>query len=311
MKIHTKLVLIICFSICILSGRAVYAQSSDEYVQCGGDDPSSAFVGIPSGAYDVYAKLNVKEVSEQATVHIQSVGQEGAMGACQKIGSTNLSSQSYSKLAVPVTFTEYTTILYLSSPSSTSMQSAAAPQVILVAAGTQPCNVAADCKVMYKGESMNLSPKKISLSSDSLRVGLLIPVTDADTVKTVIYSIDGKPVYESKQLEPFNTKYVSGGEHTLGRRVVLGSGASLSDNKVIERGTIADINYVFQSIFFGQSKLIKLVFILVAVLIAWSLITLLARALYKRKLWRQTHVASASGYSIDSTKTGAQKNFYD
>lgn len=292
----------------------VTAQSQSaltEYQQCGGEDPASAFISVPTGKYDVYAKLTVKDATEQAAFFLQNFNQDNTYGDCKEIATSTVNDKNYSKVASSIDLGQSITTLYLSSATSRSMQTAAAPQIILINANTQPCTITADCKVMYKGESMNLSPQKISLSSDSLRVGLLTPISDTDTVKKVIYSIDGKPVYESKVVEPFNEKYVSGGEHTLGRRVVLESGASLSDSKVIERGTIADLNYVFQSIFFSQSKLIKIILLVVGIFILWFIATFLAKAVYKRKLWRQTHVASASSSSINSAKIGAQKNFYE
>ena len=200
--------------------------------------------------------------------------------------------------------------MYLASESSTGMQSASASQIILVPSKGAPCQLVVDCAVTYDGQPMNLSPKKVSLTSDSLRVGLMLPIVDQKVVK-VIYSVDGKPAYESEELEPFNEKYVSGGDHTLGRRVVFASGATVNDSKSIEHGTIADINYVLGAIFYSQSKVLRIIAIILSLLILWALIKHTLRLVYKKRLWRQTHIASAGTYKLNQTKTGAQTHFYD
>lgn len=306
-------ILFIAFALCAVSlgGQRAHAQSVQEYAQCGADDSANALLSLPAGSYDIYAKLNIKNITEVGTVYSQDLSLQGTIDGCRTLGSKSINDKTYTKIASGVAFSEDITVIYLTSPNTSSMQSAAATQLIFVASGKDICDFASECGVVYKGETMNLSPKKISLSSDSLRIGLLMAATDDAAVKKVIYSIDGKPVYETARLEPFNNKYVSGGEHTLGRRVIFESGVSLSDSKVIERGTIADLNYVFQSIFFGQSKLIKIVLVFVGILMIWSIVALITKAIHRRRVWHQTHVASASGYTIEAGKTGAQKNFYD
>lgn len=276
---------------------------------CGVSDSANTIVSLESGQYDVYAKLGKTNVSESAEIQIQPLS-DSSSGGCARFAPKQLTSSTYTKVADAYKISDGIIQVFLSSLSSSSEQSAAAPQVIFVPHQNPPCQLSIECTVTYESQNMRLSPKKLSLTSSSLRVGILLPI-GKDKIKTVIYSVDGKPAYESEKLETFNERYVSGGEHTLGRRVVFESGASLSDSRTIERGTSADVLYYAQSLLFGQSKLIKIAGSIIALLILWSLTKGILRLIQKRRIWKQTHIAAASSYSLDRTKVGAQAHFYE
>lgn len=299
----------VLLAICFIS--SVNRGQAQDYIQCGSENSASAIVIVPAGRYDVYAKSGDATVqSETATLSTQKLEAIERLGACNVIGKNNINATSYTKIVSNLVSDGLTSIFYLDSASTSSMQSAAAPQVVFVDQAAPPCQLSIECSVTYQEQTMTLSPQKISLTSDSLKVGHLFAADPAKQQK-VIYSVDGKPVYESKTLEPFNIRYVSGGEHTLVRRVIFSSGVSVSDSQKIERGTTADIMYVFQALFFSQSNIIRIVGIIVGLLIIWLLIIAIAKAINKRKIWKRTHVAVSSTYTLDKTKVGAQATFYD
>lgn len=294
----------------VTGGHSASAQAPTDYIQCGGDNPASAIISVPTGTYDIYVKLNIKNAQETASVFTQVLAEDELPTPCKQITTVTVNDKAYTKVASAVSFEPILTILYLASASSESMQSAAAPQVVLVPTATAPCTLAVDCMVDYQGQKMNLSPKKISLTSDSLRVGLLSGIQD-QKVKNVIYSVDGKPVYEKNTLQAFDERYVAGGEHTLTRRVIFENGETVTDSKTLERGTSLDIQYNIIAAYLAQTKLIKIIAILIVVLLLLAFVKSVVRFSYKRKLWRQAHIAGVGNYSIDASKTGAQANFYD
>ncbi|NDC93801.1 signal peptidase I, partial [bacterium] len=309
MKIPKLLVLSIIVTLLSVAtiSRPTMAQ---QFTQCGGDSPASALTPIQQGTFDIYVKLGTKEVSEQAVLSTQSLDAIGQSESCIQLASAKVNGTTFTKVASNVPFAGGTYQLYLGSASSTGMQSASSPQVILTDPNTDLCQLAADCKTQFQGKPMVLSPKKISQKSDALRVGYLV-APDQTKVQKVIYSVDGKPVYEKKTLQDFDTRYVSGGDHTLTRRVVFTNGSSLSDTAPIERGTIADIPYTVQAIFLTQSNTIRFIVYAILALIVWSFCLAVLKAVHRKRIWKQTHIATASVTSVDSSKAGAQATFYD
>jgi signal peptidase I len=303
-----------CFSIlttCLVALAAgapvpVQAQAMDQ--QCGGENAVSAFVRLPAGAYDIFAKFG-EEKNEIAGLYTVTLSSDGTPGPCSFVGQAALTSGQPAIIAKNIPFTDELTQLYFSSATTRPFRTAAAPQVLFIPSDAPFCSVGAGCEVSYKGQLMELSPRKLSLSSDTLLAGLYTPPKD-EVIDRVVYSVDGKPAYETHTLDPFNERYVSGGTHRLSRRIVFASGATLSDNRYIERGTVADINYVFQSIFYSQSKILRIIAVFILAFALWSLIITALRAIAKRRNWQRTHIAGKTA-SVDSRRTGAQQHFYD
>lgn len=145
------------------------------------------------------------------------------------------------------------------------------------------------------------------MSSDSLRVGVFLPITN-DLVKKVIYNIDDKPAYVTNDIQAFNERYVPGGIRKLTRTVVLASGQSLTDTRQIEKGDAIDPLLLIQSYFMSQSRLVKIIGLFGSAILTWYLGFIILRAYLKRQLWRQTHDANYKR-KYDSSQVGAQDNF--
>jgi len=290
----------------VASGGVVRAQ---EFQQCGGDNPASSMLSLPVGQYDVYAKLGQKDTSENAVLYTQVLPAGDEQTECKTLGSAAVNDKTYTNVtSVNVTKQEIV-LYYLSSLSSTSMQSAAAPQIVFVNKENVVCDFTHDCIVAYHGAQFKLTPQKISLNSDSLRAGSLLAYKD-DTVKKVVYTIDGKPAYEKPTLQPFDERYVSGGAHVLGRTVLLRSGQALNDSRILEKGTTTDINYTFVAFYMSQSTTVTIIVTLTGLFVLWALVLTIVRKIQQKRVWKQTHIAGY-GPKFDPLKVGAQKNFYD
>lgn len=308
-QILTSLIIFLTFFFC---AAPVFAQDPEGQKQCGGDDPASALFILEPGLYGIYAEVGAKNISEAVTLLVQEISYTDTLAPCLRIGSVTANDSAYTKVPSSYTVGDGKKLLqyFYSSASSSSSSTAAAPSVVFVSSvNAGICDVSTGCIVTYKGQQFKLSPKKISLTSDSLRAGLLLPY-EHDTVKSVTYTVDGKPVYEKKTLEKFNERYVTGGDHILGRTVLLSSGQTLSDSRSITRGTFTEIGYLFEAFFFGQSRLITIIGGILAFLIVWSLFLAILRAIRRRRIWKQTHSVGMAG-TFDSSKAGPQKNFSD
>jgi len=296
----------LAFLLVMNSNGRLSAQTAEP--TCESPTAATAITKVPLGKYDIFVKLGSQVTSTETTsLAINSLTQE--TGLCNEVGSVNASSASYSPIARDYEVLDEAVEIFLSSPNTASAQTAGGPQIVFVPTNTEICDFSKGCVVEYQGQQMELSPKKISLTSDSLKVGLL--QFDNTEVRTVIYSVDSKPAYESKELKPFNEWYVPGGEHTLSRRVVFKDGVSLSDTATIKHGTVANAKYIFQSAVARHSISLIIITSLLIKFLIWANNHGFLRRRYRKKLWHQTHVASSERPVFDVSKTGAQKEFHE
>lgn len=275
---------------------------------CDTSDVASAVTKIADGTYDVYAQLGTNVAEETATVAVRALAEEET--GCLVAGSVKANHDNFTKVG-SVSLKDVDAVeVFLASGSTTSNQTAGGPRVVFVPSQTTICDFSSGCFVDYAGGKFSLSPKKISLNSDSLQVGLLEDYKDQKIVK-VVYAVDQKPVYEKPTVEKFNEKYVSTGTHTISRRVIFKSGVSLSESKTIKRGTVANASYILQSVVFGQSKILLIILLLLLIfLIIFTAITI-TKKIHRKRLWHQSHVASSDIQGYDPTKVGAQTNFQE
>ncbi len=288
---YFRLLVATIISICVYSatnGVAAATCTSANY---------SAVVAIPPGTYDVFIPAS-KEGA--VTVSLQDLG----TGTCTAIASAPNAIGRYGTLQ---SVAQLPTSLIVSVPES---YIATTVDLYLLPSGQQLCDFTDYvCDVSYENQTMSLVPKRLSMSADSVRVGLFEDIA-GDPVKKVTYAVDGKKVYETALLEPFNEKYVSGGEHTLTRKVLLASGQALTDTKQIERGTIADVTYSFVAFFYQNMQLFIVIGVICGVWLIAVLLRSTLRYMVKKQNYKKTHMAGQL-WSIDPTKIGAQKNFYD
>ena len=282
--------------------KPAYAQSIDD-TPCD-SAPYSALIQLPAGVFNTYVQAGRAEDKGTAQVYFQNIESQD----CTLIGSGEISDQGYKNLGslnlAGDTNLGSLFIVGISDANGTQA-GASSPQVIFSETATQPCNPEAGCKVTFNNQEFALSPKKISMSIDSIRVGLLQPYEFS--IKEVIYSVDEKPIYTKLDLQEFNRNYVSDGEHTISRTIVLEDGQTLSDSNIIKRGLEGGFTYFLTSILYGQSTIIKIVIFTLILLALISVVLWVVRKIKRKKQWYEDHFAVDE--KVDMTKAGFQTNF--
>lgn len=262
----------------------------------------SALAQIPGGELSVYMKAGRKEDSVSSKVFYRSFDAQD----CKEIGSATLNTKSYQR-AGSLTLPEGVNLssIFVKIDNNVDKQAGASvPQVVFTSSIDAPCDLTAACKVKFQEQDFLLAPKKVSLSSDTLVVGVLSSFSS--NIKEVLYTVDGKPAYTKPVLEEFNLNYVPDGEHTLSRTIVLKDGQSLSDSKVVKRGLEGGATYLFISILYGQSRLLRYAGVLIGFLIAYSLFTLIIKHIVAKRRWKSEHFFDPSEH-FDTSSAGAKR----
>ncbi len=267
---------------------------------------ANALVSVPVTEPDVYVRALLAEDHGQATLYFQPLAIAGPT-TCYKIGAIQLGDEWQKVGTIPIAARNIPGTLVLTLPDTAPGIGSGGPQAILTSS-VPPCSLGKACDYMYQGKPFDLAPKKISYSADTLIVGLLTDPANTK-VKEIIYSVDGVQAYSSKQLMPFNMRYVPGGEHSLERTVIFTNGETVSDKQVIQHGSFGQINYYFTSLYQHFSKLIIFFGSIFGLTFIWICILAVVRALHKRRIWRITHIAGKNS-RFDATKAGAQSPKY-
>jgi signal peptidase I len=288
----------------LLSSGSRHAYADTASADCGQDSQSqvNALVKIPASNPDIYLRAGLTEDQVPSQLYFQPIGDPNA--PCTNLGSLTLTADWQKISTAPSTVFDTPGILTLALSGMAPNNGASTPQA-LFASPKPPCELGTGCMVAYQGVKLDLSPKKVSSAVDTLHAGVLTDPA-ADTIKEVIYSVDGIQVYTKKTLQPFNESFVAGGEHSVERTVVLSSGQSLSDKRQVQKGSIANINYLAVSLFNRYLKYVIFVGSIVGLLLFWLLLLSITKLIYKRHEWRRTHILSTKPVAFDRSKVGPQ-----
>lgn len=282
-----------------LLGSNVKAQ---EYVPTPCDEAQySALTQLPQGDFNVYLRAGRKEEAVKSTIYYKTLDSDN----CIELGAINAKVSDYQKVnqvMMPETLNVFNVFVEVEN-TVTPTTSANSPQVVFSEVGREPCDLTKGCTVIFQNQQFTLSPKKISVNLDNLRVGELFKLTN-DT-KTVIYTIDGKPAYTKPKLEEFNLNYVPDGEHTLSRIVVLWNGQSLTDSKVVKRGLEGGVTYLLISLIYGQSRLLGYIGAAVGLLLLYVIITYFVKRKVARDRWKKEHFFDPSEH-FDISNAGGR-----
>ncbi len=273
---------------------------------CGGEHPVFAFVSLPVGNYDIYATLGATDANDSVKLWSQPViTDEGVTAPCSFVGQGSASGDRYSKVADHnVLLDNAPTVYYLEAATISGSSTASAPKLVFVERSVSyVCDMTKTCDVTYQGSQMRLIPKKISLTSDSLRVAQILPIQDVP-IKQVVYSVDNKPAYTSKKLEAFDLHYASWGKHAITRTVILQNGEALTDTQQIEQDFSIDKPFV--SVIYGQKTILTFVVIILGVLLAIAALLSIVHRIRKYVIWRRTHIVSQT----KSTSAGSSQVHY-
>lgn len=278
----------------LLPGKSPAQEQPTEI--CGGDVvQANAFIPIPIDTPNIFARAGRTEDAAFAKLYLQPIDQPGA---CILLGEATLSTDKWASIGkLPNIPDQQTGVLVLAFDDGDFSQAGASSPMVVFAGDTPPCQLDDSCEVNYMGSQFALSPRKLSMSSDTLRVGQLMPLAD-DQIQEVIYSVDGRQVYKSKELEPFQTRYVPGGKHSLERTVVLKSGQSLSDSSSLEHGALGEPFYLITAIYNRFAKVFNFVGFVLMIGLLWALGAGIVRLIHSRYRWREHHIASLSPRTV-------------
>lgn len=280
--------LFICTAI-LFQGPRGYAQMADEtFDQCPNTSINqvTAEVSVVDEETFAYIRADREQDIAQATLFYRVIDNE-SLGPCVKVGTSTLQTSRWQQVGESLSLSQRRIqfVMALDSQSAT-VAGASSPKLVLTSKNP-PCELVTDCVVVFDGQQFTLNPKKLSASTDSLRVGILQPIEDAE-VQEAIYSVDGRQVYTRKLLEPFNVRYVGVGNHVLNRTVVLTNETYLTDTQRVQR----DFTFLnaFGALYSRYGALITYIGIILSVLFIWSGVLFVFRWFYRRRHWQHTHV---------------------
>ena len=203
-----RLVAVVIFMIVVgvLNIPTTHASIDDMLVETGCGLPDVPYyTGVVNPAqdtYDVYVKLG--KVGQTAPVSGYVRFNDGST-TCGDIGNTEASGSEWRKLG---TYSDIDgdaeTILQLSSPVLEDVPNANRPTLMLVSKSNPVCAPAIECATTYKGEKVYITPTSQPSNDYALNI-VEAKSLENDTVKKVEYYADNELLYETKQLQPFNT----------------------------------------------------------------------------------------------------------
>lgn len=283
-------VLIAIFAGLVLASPLKVHANEASFLSCDslGENTMGALIKEPKGVFDVWVKAGRSEDVGNATLFVQPVESSD----CNEVGQASISTDRWVKVGQLSGNGELVNLTLLIDVPYKNFSGASAPSVVLVDRENAPCSLDTVCQVTFRGGSFDLSPKKLSMSSDNLKVGLLKSVDDTSEINKVIYSIDDKPAYSSSRLADFNLNYVSVGEHMVTRTVILKDGQSLSESKKIKHGDYSNVKNLLVSWLYANKRSVIYLSVLFILILAWLAFLLIYRVIRRKRLWKMTHVAS-------------------
>lgn len=237
-------------------------------------------------SYDLYLLTEGLPRAAEAVLYQQD---SGAGESCRQIGRVTVGGEAYARLGtLTMAPGPHLHTYYLDVPQSSD---AYAASVLFIPTESAPCSSPANCQISFAGASLDLQPRQVSLNTGRLRLGVLDSPSSL-TVDKVVYSVDNRPVYISSELKAFNLNYVSGGEHTLQRRVFLSSGHILLSSEVVQHGSSGNVFYFLTAQYYRYRSIVNILFILIiGPLIALGIFGFIYLR-RQRKKWQYDHTAN-------------------
>ncbi len=209
----------------VLFGPVVRADVEDMVVEtgCGAPDiPYYTGVTNPAGdTYDVYVKLG--KVGQIASVSGYVRFDDGSTN-CVDIGTAQASGSEWRKLGSYTDIDgEAETVLQLSSEALADLPNANRPTLMLVSQTSPVCVPKIQCETAYQGQKVYITPTGQRTNDYALNV-IEAKLLDGDTVEKVEYYADNELLYETKQLESFDTSLAPSYANKLYRVIYFSSG---------------------------------------------------------------------------------------
>lgn len=248
---------------------------------------------LPAGDYDVYVRFG--RISDNASVKIYvekpvDPNDPYFKTDCALIGDGHATGDSWSKVGALSEVGETNLInISLQTDFYYGDTDGGAPVIVFSPKNNKICDLAAGCNVSYAGQSMQLTPRKISQSLTGMRLGLVSSI-GSEKSKEVIYSVDNLPVYKKRTLADFNVNYIPNGKHTIERSVVFESGYKLNDSQLISRGDSEGFNFTIRAFAYRHMYSIVVIALTLIIMVVVTTVLSIIRFFYHRYEWQQTHV---------------------
>lgn len=250
---------------------------------------NDAFVDGLSGSFTVWAKLNgTAPITVAALSHDSSNYDQ-----CRDVGTVTLNTDKYVQVG-SMTSTGNGDVITMKYEATEPYQGASMPSIILINA--QSACQQPECVVNTNDEKYELLPKKVSTSFDTLSVNILGAFDEQMAVANVAYFQGNTQLYSSAELKPFDTKYFSGGKHTLTTIVEYADGTVIRTSDTIEKPQDA-VSFFLPKVLKYQTTLLWLA-VIIGIYALYLLCIAGLRKLLSYRKWKKTHVAKVSSNAI-------------
>lgn len=249
------------------------------------DLPSyNAEVRAKPGTYDVFVKMGRRGQTTQTALYVEDNGTE----SCQDIGSIIANGDHWQKIGAWTATDDTAFNFVLASELFDSLPDANRPTVMLVPQTNPPCQPKVNCDFTYQNLPAFILPPGTLLSEDELRV-LQVQPLEGDVISKVDYYSDGLLLYTKPNLQPFDLRYVPGGEHTLSRVLEYKSGQKVVLQSPVYVSFAKDFQNLLFRLFNSNRVGLQIIASLAVVAIISLVVLSVLHALHRRHVWKLNH----------------------
>lgn len=239
----------------------------------------------PAGAYDVFVQMGKRGQTASVTLYAD----EQTSGQCVTIGAANADSTSWQRLGLWQAPGTGTTRLQLDSEVFNSLPDANRPTVMLVPHANPPCMPTGDsCTTVVEGQAAYIEPTGTLLSEDTLHVTRVVNPAEDELVQ-VDYYADGQFLYSTPTLQPFDLRYVPGGDHTLSRVMQYTSKQQVVLQDKVYISFASDFRNLLLRLFNSNKVTLQVITGLAMVLGVGIIALTIIHTVHRRRLWKQQH----------------------
>lgn len=267
-----------------------WADISDMLVETGCGQPDMPYyTGVTNPAqdtYDVYVKLG--KIGQTAAVSGYVRFNDGST-TCGDIGTTEASGNEWRKLG---TYTDIggsaETVLQLSSTVLEDVPNANRPTLMLVSAAAPVCVPVSQCETTYNGAKVYITPA--GQPSDDYALNIVEAQSLAsDSVQKVEYYADNELLYETKQLEPFQTDLSPNYAHKLYRVLYFTSGQRAISEEAAPGPHMDSVLTVVTRTYKKYQQIALILIVVAGILAILYGIRAVTFALGRHHMWRVAH----------------------
>lgn len=243
-----------------------------------------ALVEAPSEDYDVYVKMGKRGHTAAVSLYDEA----SDTGACVMIGSGTAVSETWTRLGLWKPLKGESSRLQLTSAAFTDLPDANRPTVMLVPHINPPCLPTTECTTVVEGQPAYINPPGTLLSEDSLHVTRVVEPS-ADTLVRVDYYAGGQFLYSTPTLQPFDLRYVPGGQHTVSRVMQYESKQQVVLPQEVYVSFASDFRNLLFRLLNSNKVTIQIVAGLAVVVALATTVLAVVHAVHRRRLWKEHH----------------------